>query len=299
MPGVNPCLVKFENLVSYRDFSAAIADFLLVRPDVYSYNHNTMAFPRIVLPENLHDRVTRVLAFQVLEAEKNSRPLVFPNEAELCQQLGVSRTILREAVKVLADKGMVEVRQRSGTRARARTEWNQLDPDILGWWAELGPDARFLRDLCEVRLAIEPTASGFAAVRATAAEIMEIGRCLEEREARLKDSNFAEAVDLNLQFHSLVVASCHNLLLEELNIAIRRPLRTALSYTAGLHASEVMDVIAHRKLYEAIRRHDPMRAQAAAERIVGIAMLGAEAAIRLEEQNKTKEIAEAVARPPA
>jgi len=299
VPGVNPCLVKFENLVSYRDFSAAIADFLLVRPDVYSYNHNTMAFPRIVLPENLHDRVTRVLAFQVLEAEKNSRPLVFPNEAELCQQLGVSRTILREAVKVLADKGMVEVRQRSGTRARARTEWNQLDPDILGWWAELGPDARFLRDLCEVRLAIEPTASGFAAVRATAAEIMEIGRCLEEREARLKDSNFAEAVDLNLQFHSLVVASCHNLLLEELNIAIRRPLRTALSYTAGLHASEVMDVIAHRKLYEAIRRHDPMRAQAAAERIVGIAMLGAEAAIRLEEQNKTKEIAEAVARPPA
>ena len=258
-----------------------------------------MAFPRIVMPENLHDRVTRVLAFQVLEAEKHSRPLVFPNEAELCQQLGVSRTILREAVKVLADKGMVEVRQRSGTRARPRTDWNQLDPDILGWWAELGPDARFLRDLCEVRLAIEPTASGFAAVRATAAEIMEIGRCLEEREARLKVSDFAEAVDLNLEFHSAVVASCHNLLLEELNIAIRRPLRTALSYTSGLHASEVMDVAAHRKLYEAIRRHDPMRAQAAAERIVGIAMLGVEAAIRLEEQNKAKEIAEAVARPPA
>jgi DNA-binding FadR family transcriptional regulator len=63
-----------------------------------------------------------------------------------------------------------------------------------------------------------------------------------------------------------------------------------------------MDVAAHRKLYEAIRRHDPMRAQAAAERIVGIAMLGVEAAIRLEEQNKAKDSkdnAEAVAIPPA
>src|SRR5208337_5417889 len=113
-------------------------------------------FPRVVAPENLHDRVTRVLALQVLEAERDARSLVFPNEADLCQQLGVSRTILREAVKVLADKGMVTVRQRSGTRATPRPAWNQLDPDILGWRAEMGPDAGFLRDLCEVRLAIEP-----------------------------------------------------------------------------------------------------------------------------------------------
>ena len=142
------------------------------------------AFPRIAVPENLHDRVTRTLALQILEAEREARPLIFPNEAELCLQLGVSRTILREAVKVLADKGMVEVRQRLGTRALPRSAWNQLDPDILGWRAELGPDAGFLLELCEVRLAIEPTAAGFAAVRATADEVAAIGRCLEAREKR-------------------------------------------------------------------------------------------------------------------
>ena len=259
--------------------------FPLSSPLVVIYTDNMSVFPRIEVPENLHDRVTRVLALQVLEAEKDSRLLVFPNETNLCQQLGVSRTVLREAVKVLTDKGMVEVRQRLGTRATPRSAWNQLDPDILGWWAELGPDAGFLRDLCEVRLAIEPTASGFAAVRATPAEVENIQHCLEERETKVKSSNFAEAVDLNLEFHSAVVRACHNSLLEQLNQAIRQPLRTALSYTAGIHASDVLDVGAHRRLVEAIHRHDAMKARAAAERIVGLAMLGVEEAIRAEEKS--------------
>ena len=149
-------------------------------------------FPHIKIPENLHNLVQiPAPALQILEAERESRPLAFPNEAELCQQLGVSRTILREAIKVLADKGMVEARQKLGTRARPRTAWNQLDPDILGWWAELGPDTHFLRDLCDVRLAIEPTASGFAAAL-TSGEIEAIGECLKLREAKVKASNFAE-----------------------------------------------------------------------------------------------------------
>jgi GntR family galactonate operon transcriptional repressor len=251
-----------------------------------------ISFPHIEMPENLHSRVTRVLALQVLEAERDSRPLVFPNEAELCHQLGVSRTILREAIKVLADKGMVEARQRLGTRARPRTAWNQLDPDILGWWAELGPNTHFLHDLCDVRLAIEPTASGFAAVRATSEEIEAIGRCLKQREAKVKASSFGEAVDLNLEFHAAVAAACHNSLLEQLSRAIRRPLRIALSYTTGLHASDALDIAAHRQLYEAICNHDSMKARAAAERIVGFAMLGVEAVIQLEESSKVESASE-------
>jgi len=247
-----------------------------------------VAFPQIKLAENLHGRVTRALALQILEAERNARPLAFPNEAELCRQLGVSRTILREAVKVLADKGMIEARQKLGTRAKPRRAWNQLDPDILGWWAELGPDTRFLRDLCEVRLAIEPTASGFAAVRATFGEIVSIGQCLKLREAKIKASNFAEAVDLNLEFHSAIAAASHNSLLEQLNRAISRPLRIALSYTTGLHASDVLDIAAHRQLYEAICNHDSMKARAAAERIVGFAMRGVEEVILLEERSKVQ-----------
>src|SRR5664279_2298166 len=117
---------------------------------------STFPFAQLKATENLHSRVVRALALQLLHAERDAQVIVFPNEAELCKQLGVSRSILREAVKVLENKGMVQVRPRSGTRSRPRSEWNQLDPDILCWQSQLKPDPRFLRDLCEVRLAIEP-----------------------------------------------------------------------------------------------------------------------------------------------
>ena len=251
----------------------------------------------IVTPENLHHRVIRALAHQVLEAARDSRILVFPKEADLCQQLGVSRTILREAVKVLVAKGMLEARQRLGTRATPRAAWNQLDPDILGWWAEMGPDTRFLRDLCELRLAIEPTAAGFAAVRASSEEIDAIGQCLKAREAMIRVSNFAEAVDLHLKFHSAVAAACHNSLLQQLNRAISRPLRIAFSYTTGLRAPDVLDIAAYRKLFDAIRGHDAMKAHTASEKIVGFAMLHVEEAIRVEEVSKRKKRGADGARP--
>lgn len=189
--------------------------------------------------------------------------------------LGVSRSILREAIKVLIDKGLVEVRPRSGTRARPRAEWNLLDPDILAWQAHLHPDARFLRDLCEVRLAIEPVAAGFAALRASAEEIAEIGNCLERRERRAGD-----AVDLDLQFHTAVVAASHNPLFQQLSATIREPVRTALACTVRLAASEALGLEARRALFEAIRRRDPLAARAASDEIVGLAMLAVEQVIR-------------------
>jgi DNA-binding FadR family transcriptional regulator len=130
----------------------------------------------------LHDRITAALARRVIAATQGGARVLFPREAELCAQLGVSRTVLRESMKVLADKGMVEMKPRAGTRSRPPDEWRLLDADILTWQAEAKPDAQFLLHLCEVRLAIEPTAAGFAAVRASAAELEAIDHGLRARE---------------------------------------------------------------------------------------------------------------------
>ena len=241
------------------------------------------SFAKIRAPENLHSCVTRTLALQVIKAERVSEQLIFPNEAELCQQLGVSRTILRESVKVLADKGMMEVRPRSGMRSRPRSEWHLLDPAILAWQAELQPDARFLRDLCEVRLALEPTASGFAAVRATAEEIAGIEQCLQRREAMADGPNLEEAIDLDLQFHTAVVEASHNPLFRHLSSCIREPFRTALSYTVRLRAAVALGLAGHRALLAAIRAHDPIKARLASEEIVGYAMLAIEQVVRSQE----------------
>lgn len=228
----------------------------------------------------LHDHVTRELALRIIRAERDSEPPAFPNEAELCRQLGVSRTVVRESMKVLADKGMITMRPRTGTSARPRSEWRLLDPDILAWQAELNPDVRFLRDLGEVRLAIEPTAAGFAAVRATPEQLETIEACLKEREALAGAAALDKVIDADLDFHSAIVAASSNPLLEQLSATIRGPFRTALLFTSRLPATVMLGIEAHRELVDALRRRDPLAARRAAEEAVGLAMLAVEEAAR-------------------
>jgi GntR family galactonate operon transcriptional repressor len=245
--------------------------------------NSTSPFAQVATIDSLHNRVTRALAVRVIEAERNGQLIAFPNEAELCKQLGVSRSILREAVKVLEDKGMVQVRPRSGTKARTRVDWNQLDPDILAWQSELKPDARFLRDLCEVRLAIEPIASGFAALRATQDEIAVIRQCLERRLEIHAADDLEAAVEADLQYHTAVVAASHNPLFQQLNTTVRAPYRVALSYTLLLPASVALELDEYRTLTEAIEQRNPLASRRSAEEIVGFAMLAVEQVIRDQE----------------
>lgn len=242
-----------------------------------------VSLARIGTPDNLHSRVTKALGLRLINAQDAGEQVAFPNEAEMCEQLGVSRSILREAVKVLADKGMVVVRPRSGTRARPRSDWNLLDPDILCWQAEAKPDGQFLRELCEIRLAIEPTASGFAAVRATEEEMAAMAACLERREA-LDGSATEEIVASNLQFYEAVVAASHNPMFRQLSANIRLPMQVALSCTVRLPAVRTLERDAHRALYEAILKRDPRAARTAAEEIVGFAMLAVEQVTRRAKQ---------------
>ncbi len=249
-------------------------------------NESSTPFAQLETTESLHSRVTRALALQVIGAERNSQLISFPNEGELCKQLGVSRSILREAVKVLENKGMVQVRPRSGTKARARVDWNQLDPDILNWQSELKPDPRFLRDLCEVRLAIEPIAAGFAALRASQEEIAFIRECLERRLQILAAQDLEGAIDAELQYHTAVVSASHNPLFQQLNATIHDPYRVALSYTLLLPASVTLELEEYRKLTEAVEQRNPLAARRSAEEIVGFAMLAVEQVIRDQESTK-------------
>jgi GntR family galactonate operon transcriptional repressor len=233
-------------------------------------------------PEKLHARVTRQLAKRVMEAAQDRGLLAFPKESDLCLELGVSRTVVRESMKVLADKGMVSMKPRAGTHSRPRAEWRQLDPDILTWQAEVSPDAQFLRDLCEVRLAMEPTAAGFAAVRATPEDLRRIETCLRNREAGNTTATPHELIDLDLQFHMAVVAASHNPLLIELSGIIRQPFRTALACTSRFRSTAELSLQAHRGLFDALSRQQPMEARRAAEQVVGFAMLAVERAVRVK-----------------
>lgn len=224
----------------------------------------------------LHDQVTRVLALRVMEADTGSGGVSLPNESVMCEQLGVSRTVLRESMKVLADKGMVAMKPRAGTRTLPRSEWHLFDPDILAWQAEVHPAPAFLRELCEVRLAIEPTAAGFAALRATANELADIESCLERREALAAAAAISDVIDLDVQFHRAVVAASHNMLLAQLSTTICKPLRMALDYAFRHPANVSLTHEAHSELLAALKRGDPLAARNASEKLVGLAMLAVE-----------------------
>lgn len=222
----------------------------------------------------LHGAVTRELALRIIETEGRGETLNFPNEGELSSQLGVSRTVVREAVKVLADKGMVQTRPRTGTQSLPRDSWNLLDPDILTWKAESAPDLRFLLDLCEVRLAIEPTASGFAAVRATSDKLEQIAQCLARREALPSNATLESFVDCDLKFFEAVLDASGNPLLMNLHSIIRTPFRTTLLCVFRSSTAVALELKAQRDLLKALQRKDPSAATKAAERAVSLAMVG-------------------------
>jgi len=244
------------------------------------------SFDKIRPPETLHSCVTRTLGLQLIQAGGATKPVILPNEEQLCIQLGVSRSILRESLKVLADKGMLEVRPRSGMRSRPRDQWNLLDPDILAWSAEVNCDVNFLRDLCEVRLAIEPTAAGFAAIRATEEDIKSIEECLAQREAVIAAADYESLVNLDLQFHAAVVLASHNPIFRHLSNSIREPFRMTLSFTTKFAWAVTLGLTAHRKLVEAIKKHDALGARTSADKIVGYAMLAIEQLDHKQEEYK-------------
>src|SRR5258708_29001490 len=144
--------------------------------------------------ERLYEQVTRVLALRILsgtlgpDSARNT-------EAELCRDLGVSRTVLREAVKVLAAKGLVEVRPKTGMRIKPRNEWTLIDRDVMTWQAEIGFTEDYVRNLFQVRLMLEPPTAQAAAANATQEDPAGIHEAFGRMEKELDD--FSGYVDDN------------------------------------------------------------------------------------------------------
>jgi DNA-binding FadR family transcriptional regulator len=211
--------------------------------------------------DRLHDRVVRHLALRVIRDYKTNADVFLPTEADLCRQMEVSRTILREAVKVLAARGLLDVRTKTGMRVRPRREWNLTDPELLTALCEAGLDAHTVRAIWEVREAIEPMAAELAADRATPEEIEQIHSILRRMEETMDD--WEVFLQADTEFHQAIIAACHNEFLERmcLNICV------ALHASRGVTAQERKNIEAamplHRAIAGAIAHRDGSAARAA------------------------------------
>ena len=184
----------------------------------------------------------------------------------LVDEADVSRTVVREAIKVLAAKGLVESRPKVGTRVRPRRDWNLLDPDVLAWQIEAGPDALFLEQALELRRMIEPAAARLAAERATDAEIAALYEAYEEMAAAGDDLDAFMGPDL--RFHSLLLEACGNELLEHMSEIFTAVLRTVFAYSSSSSRSYPRAARRHRAIAKAIEAGDPDAAERAVLRLI-------------------------------
>lgn len=193
--------------------------------------------------------------------------VALPNEDELVARFGVSRTVLREAMKTLAAKGLVEIRPKTGTRVRAPEHWHHIDPDVMVWHYETGPSQQFLDALVDLRRVLEPAAAARAAERATPAEIMEIAGAYQAMCDAIGDK--AAHGEADRRFHAGIFAATHNAMLARMIDLIALGIYgNTVSAPDSIIEGQRRSLPFHRDVLDAIRARDPAAAAAAASRLL-------------------------------
>jgi len=183
----------------------------------------------------------------------------FPIEADLCKQLGASRSVLREAVKMLTAKGLLRARPRQGTSVEPEQHWNLLDPDVLRWLLERKFSLSLLAEFTEVRLAIEPMAAHLAARHATPDSIAGLHRAIERMKAAEHGEDDPLASDI--AFHVAVLHASGNRFYMQFEEFIGTALRISIRLTNQIKGVAMANVNLHRKVLDAIEAGDARKAQ--------------------------------------
>ena len=213
----------------------------------------------------LYEHVEEAIGVRIIKGEYKPKDTL-PNEEALCVEFGVSRGVIREAVKVLHKKGLVLPRPKIGTQIQPRTQWNLFDSDVLVWKLKAGEPLIFLKEVTEVRTIIESEAAKLSASRATLEEIDEIQKNFNRLEAILNDKNnfkFKEYLQIDVSFHTAILEASHNELLAQIGRMMRLAVQTARQ--ADIHDIDILmeSQPFHAAILKAIARKDPESAYAA------------------------------------
>jgi len=212
---------------------------------------------RTYAKRSLHSIVAHDLGARIVSG-KLAPGDVLPTEAALSESLDVSRTALREAIKILSAKGLIESRPKTGTRVKPRSSWNLLDPDVLSWHFP-DPDPAFLYSLLETRLIIEPNTAAMAAVRATPEQIKHLETAYFEME---KAEPGTEAVYMtDLVFHQGILDASGNDFMKSFGMLIETALIGSFRLSSGGPKAHVKSLPDHHAVYAAISQRDPEEAR--------------------------------------
>jgi GntR family transcriptional regulator, galactonate operon transcriptional repressor len=223
------------------------------------------------------------LGIRILGGEWNPGEGI-PKEADVCQQYGVSRSVVREAFRILGAKGLIRSRTSDGTRVQNRSEWRLLDPDVMSWRIKAGDTRSLLQDLLKVRLVLEPGVVYSATLSATdaARDRIRSAWAWKEQEFRTPDPNYGDRrqrfIDADLEFHRAFLAAVDSDLLSQLFSVIEAALgllldlqmraRGYMTEMIGMEESQEL----HAAVFAAFERRDPEAAQAAMHYLIARAI---------------------------
>jgi GntR family galactonate operon transcriptional repressor len=206
----------------------------------------------------VHGQTVEAIALRVLSGDLPEGATL--DLAALQGEFGVSLTVMRESLKVLAAKGLIDARQRRGTYVRPRADWNLLDPDVLGWELSAKSGAGLLRGLEEVRGIIEPAAVRLAALRRTDDDLARLDAALAAMSCA-DDSR--SAVEADLSFHRALLSATRNELLERMDRALESALAARDQLLHGTEDPPDDPVPRHRAVLDGVRAGNADAAEAA------------------------------------
>lgn len=190
----------------------------------------------------------------------------FPTEAELAKQHGVSRSVTREAVKMLTAKGLLSARPRQGTVVQPTSSWNLFDTDVLRWLLERQFSVELLKQFNQLRVAIEPEAAALAARFAGDADLQRINQGLERMEAAERGAD--DTLEADIAFHIAMLRASGNPFYAQFRDVVSTALRTSIRFTNRIKGRSA-SVADHAAVRDAIVARDPDRARVAMRDLIG------------------------------
>ena len=184
-----------------------------------------------------------------------------PNEAEWCERLDVSRSVVREALRVLVSKNLIDIRARSGGRVRDQAAWNLLDPDILTWRAQGEKQDAYVTELFELRRVLEPAAAGLAASRISPEQLAELTLAYDEMAAAREDT--AKFFEPDVRFHRTILGAVGNALFRALGQTVTVALDITLQLSLDAPKGQQQSLPFHKTVLDAIAARDSRAAAAA------------------------------------
>lgn len=207
--------------------------------------------------KSMHARIVQELGMHIVSGRfKPDEKL--PQEASLCEEYQVSRSVLREATRVLSAKGLVYSKPRVGTVVRPRQQWHMLDPDVLYWLVECTPQSQFFDTLVSVRRIIEPEIASLAALRATPEDIASIEEAYQRME---KASSREEMLQPDIDFHSRIAQASQNDLLAYMCTMLALPLRESIKLSNRRPNTQALTLPRHKAILTAIKNRDALAAR--------------------------------------